>query len=323
MLPDTQQTDLFWSKSNRWIKARYEYDKTVDTIITIMAAQVDPFAENLPHIKISVQEILEITEIKDQNMWSRVAEAASKLVKATVEVRDDKSERFHGFPVMNEVNAGTGWISGQFNEQMRPFLLHQYKNYTRLRVKALTWFKDSEGYSKRIYELCARFDDTGWCEMTIDELREILGVEDKYKEFAGFRRRILDPSVRRIRKNPFAEFRIEYDLIKQGRSYHRIRFSIHPLNRSEEIIISGKPLTRPQKSEPDDTEPNFFEEWKRDHEDEYLERLSECREQAQRQLSIDDPDDERIESRAHIKLVQWFELERRQSFLEEHRVTSD
>src|SRR5699024_1737519 len=56
--------------------------------------------------------------------------------------------------------------------------------------------KCSSVYGQRFYELLYRFRDTGWWSVSVDKLREILKLEDKYQNFSDFRRRVLKQAQR-------------------------------------------------------------------------------------------------------------------------------
>ena len=96
-------------------------------------------------------------------------------------------------------------------------------NYTQLFLK--NTFNLKSYYSKRLYELAMQ-DKPNYREMpliSINELRKILGIENKYKVFAELKRSIIDKAVNDINKN--TDIEIDYVFIKKGKEIVKIKFS--------------------------------------------------------------------------------------------------
>jgi plasmid replication initiation protein len=58
----------------------------------------------------------------------------------------------------------------------------------------------------------------------IEEIKQYLGVDGKYTEYKGFRRRIIEPAINEI--NEYTDINVEWQPIKQGRAYTAIEFTI-------------------------------------------------------------------------------------------------
>lgn len=55
-------------------------------------------------------------------------------------------------------------------------------------------------YSIRLYELLQKRRDKGTVYRTVEDLRQILEIEDKYPKFSALQKRVLDPAVKDINK---------------------------------------------------------------------------------------------------------------------------
>jgi plasmid replication initiation protein len=122
-----------------------------------------------------------------------------------------------------------GYIRLQLHEQIKPYLLNidgsldgNYtlfdKNYVvELSLKML-----------RFYLLLKRFADTGIREMTVDELRDVFDLQDKYKSFGNIKQRIIDKAQQELAAK--TDIRFEYEEIRQSgsKSVVRLRFRIYP-----------------------------------------------------------------------------------------------
>ncbi len=91
----------------------------------------------------------------------------------------------------------------------------------KLRSKyAVTLYEILEAYANR---------DNQTCVASIDEVRGWLKVpeETAYNEWRAFRRRVIDPAVSEINANAAeAGFTVEYEGIREGKAFTKIRFSV-------------------------------------------------------------------------------------------------
>lgn len=80
-------------------------------------------------------------------------------------------------------------------------------------------------YSKALYELCCRWLDKGGYNCSIEDLKVYLSIENKYKQVAHFRQRVLDDSIIELKEK--ADLFFTYTLTKSDKKYDRISIKIH------------------------------------------------------------------------------------------------
>lgn len=81
-------------------------------------------------------------------------------------------------------------------------------------------------YAKRLYEIMLRwrYQNNKTPKITVNELREMLGIEDnQYKQMSNFKVKVLDFAVRQI--NEYSNITIDYEQIKRGRTIIAFVFS--------------------------------------------------------------------------------------------------
>lgn len=97
-------------------------------------------------------------------------------------------------------------------------------------------------HAKRIYMLASQFKKSGIWSIPVMELKDKLGLIDHkegkelYKNYADFRKRVLDQAVKEI--NDKAEFKIELNPVKRGKEVERISAIIYIKSISEEVKLS-------------------------------------------------------------------------------------
>lgn len=99
-------------------------------------------------------------------------------------------------------------------------------------------------FSIRIYEMAilhlnASKSHQSHMYKTVDELKERLCVEGKYKQFSEFRIRVLEVAKKEINKK--SDIKIDFSFKKRGRSVHSIDFTI-----TRKV---AKPIKKPRKLE--------------------------------------------------------------------------
>ena len=82
-------------------------------------------------------------------------------------------------------------------------------------------------YSKRLYEYCCKWKDKGGFPLELKELREILNVENKFKQLGQLKQYVLEIAKKELKEH--ADVWFDYSLHKVGgsRSFNEIRFKIH------------------------------------------------------------------------------------------------
>lgn len=85
-----------------------------------------------------------------------------------------------------------------------------------------------------MYELLKAYEGIGKRIFEVEELKQILGVEEKYAKYANFKTRILLKAQEDIQKHTDIRFTFE-ELSDYGRRVERIAFIIHKNKQQSEL----------------------------------------------------------------------------------------
>jgi hypothetical protein len=96
-------------------------------------------------------------------------------------------------------------------------------------------------YAKRMYELCNRWKDKGFCRMSLKEFRSMMNVEDKYRQISELRDRILDVSQKLLQEQ--ADITFTYELRKENKSK---AFNWLEIRITDRLAEEGKPAEQYQ-----------------------------------------------------------------------------
>lgn len=103
-------------------------------------------------------------------------------------------------------------------------------NFARYEYEAMLALPDRKE-RMNLLRLCIAEGYKGEFEITVKELRTVIGCEDKYTEFKDFHKQVLKPGVADI--NAYSGISVSYSLNRLGRKCHSITFFVSMKNTSE------------------------------------------------------------------------------------------
>ncbi len=156
---------------------------------------------------------------KDTNSWEMVNKSMFVETAHSVKMNNDGTIS----------DDDDGYIRLQLHEQIKPYLLNINgsldNNYTlfdrnyaiELPIKML-----------RFYLLLKRFADTGFRQMTVEEIRDVFDLQDKYKSFGNIKQRLIDKAQVELAEK--TDIRFEYQEVKRvgTKTVVAVKFKIYP-----------------------------------------------------------------------------------------------
>jgi plasmid replication initiation protein len=219
-----QQQDWLQFQPNMLTNARYNYSATAKNVIYAMVDllqkwqthQKNPQRDLFGNIEI----VLNVAAIAKGQHYDKVWKAIEKELMTRPIAYTYKNEegkivevKTVLVPTMTRVR-GSGEITITLVPKSIPVLLYLGQGFTAY-SKTIAISLPSI-YSKRMYELCCRFRDTGMYRVTIDEFRQLMGCENKFKQIIELKRCIIEQALKDI--NKLSELCISYLLVKGKRT---------------------------------------------------------------------------------------------------------
>jgi plasmid replication initiation protein len=209
-------------KSNEVIQASYKLSLNEQRIILAAIAKIDSMKElsNKDGVTIRVDEIKDLLVSSDMNIkgyYQTLKLATDKLYERSILLDGEGSKRRWIYEV--KYNKHHGDITLFFSPTIIPYLSELKGNFTKYKLEHISQF--SSVHSIRIYELLCRWSFIGEKEIEIDELKHLLGLEDKYDRPSNFVNRVLVKAVDEI--NQYSNMRIKFGLRKTGKRITHIQ----------------------------------------------------------------------------------------------------
>jgi len=215
-------------QNNKLVNAKFDMSIHQVRLFISILARIKRDDVEFSKMQIPVNEIISSTSGSN---YKYIREACRGLLGKFLEVErenEDKKKIYRGIPLMSvcEYVQGTGKVEILLNDQIRPYLLQLKENFTSAEIQVLRKLKSY--YSFRIYWMLKQFQRIGKRRFTIEDFKAKLNIEEKYNYVSDIRKRIIEPVKKELME--ITDISFDYVLIKQGRTYHEIVFTIRANN---------------------------------------------------------------------------------------------
>jgi plasmid replication initiation protein len=214
-------------KANRLVQAKVPLSRIEHRIVALLISQLDKEDEEFGFQKIHIKNLKDAADLAAKNLYERAEEICGRLLEKKLEIKtkEDGKRVYDGISLMNrcKYKEGQGYIEAKFNEEMEPYLLQLKRRFTM--YKAGHFLPLRSTHSMRIFELLKMREGISILRITVDELRDILGLQDSYEYFSHLDHHVIKKAQKEIREKTDIYF--TYDVEREARTAKRIKFFIH------------------------------------------------------------------------------------------------
>ena len=182
---------------------------------------------------VKLEDLKKLIPNKNQRTLSNIKKTIQILKQTSLEFEKkedgDTIECDYNLIAGSEYNVNKETFKIKLADRLYRHLI-DYTVYAPLNLEILTKFKSF--YAQRLYELLrlwSRTDMTIIKNFKIDQLRFVLGVENKYPEYKNFKQRVLSQAIKEI--NKLGNMEVSIDEIKNGRKVDEIKFTIYDFEK--------------------------------------------------------------------------------------------
>lgn len=213
-------------QSNELIQASYAMTLNEQRLLLACISQIDSrqMLERGEKFTLTVEQAQDIfySEKSAQNAYRDLADAAERLFERKVRIAlPENKELLTRFVQSVLFEPGNKQVAIEFANEIIPYLSQLEANFTKYRLANIVQLTSS--HAVRIYELIVSWAGQGlnYKKMEIKELRGLLGLENKYKDFKDFNRNVTQIALKQI--NDSTDFMLKVSFQKRGRSYKWIQ----------------------------------------------------------------------------------------------------
>lgn len=171
---------------------------------------------------LTAKEFSELFNADIGNSYKSLHKACKKLMKTSIIIEKiDLNETWEvNVCSTAKYNKKEGRITIEFTDRIMPYLAQVRQKFVLYNLKEISNFGSL--YTTRLYELIQEFKDTGYIIKSIEQLREIFAVGEKFKKYNHFKTKTFEHACNEINSN--YKIHLGYEEIKEGRRVIAIKF---------------------------------------------------------------------------------------------------
>ena len=209
-------------KSNSLIEASYRLNLNEQRLILACVSQIrrdEPITDKVMY-SISAAEFARACCIDIKTSYRELKATALTLKRREIRITQETNSRasrkktlIAGWVQSIEYSEGDGLVSLRFNHDILPYLTELNQCFTSYKLKNVVHMSSS--YGVRFYELLMQWKDLKKREVSIEWLREILFLNNKYSAIKDLKKYVLEPAIRDLNKN--SDLWVKWEQKKTGR----------------------------------------------------------------------------------------------------------
>ena len=189
-------------------------------IVTYLISRIKPGDDKNTRYSFQIREFCEVCGIDYLNNVSGVKDAIRRLANKSEWVRTTeqrngktvKAELLFRWMESVEFVPDSGIVEFNFPRNMGDQLYELRKNFTEFQLISVLGMKNK--YSIHFYQYLVSFKSVGKVEMTLEELREVLQLGDKYRNYKDLNKFVLKTVIKEI--NFFSDIEVEIQKISEA-----------------------------------------------------------------------------------------------------------
>lgn len=219
-------------KSNALVEAAYRLSVQEQRIILACISQARRDEEVTDEVLycVTAAELAELSGTALEASYSELKAAALRLKRREVRLTQEPNGKgkkpsimITGWVQTIIYREGEGRVELRFTKDMLPYLTGLQREFTRYALSDVAKMTSAHGI--RLYELIAQWPD-GRREVSVDDLRRWLQLEERYPLMADLRRWVIEPAVQQI--NEHSPLMLTWAPRKAGRKVTHIVFDYAP-----------------------------------------------------------------------------------------------
>lgn len=213
------------TQSNKLIEASHTLTLNEKRLILAAASMLDP-RKPLPrdgYLTIRADSFADVFGLDVRHAYEALDDAASRLFERDIR-RYSKGKLVERMRWVFHVKyrEGEGCVELGFSPTVVPHLTMLNKEFTSYQLKQIGSL--SSFYAVRLYELMSQFLKLGQRECSLEQLRQMLDLGDKYPNVKDMRRWVLDPALKEL--NASTDLAVTVEPRRQGRKIVGFHFTI-------------------------------------------------------------------------------------------------
>lgn len=199
-------------------------NRMIESNLTVTEVEGLIRSSNFDYIEIKAIEFRDEFNLNSGRIYKELTVASERLFqREIIYMSDDNTITKKRWVITCKYEQQKGRVLLQFHPDLIRDLLIFKNRFTILELENSKQIKSS--YAFRFYELFKQYIGIGTRIMTLENLRFMLGLEDKeYPRYSNLKQGVLLPSIKELNAN--SDIFVMMEEIKNGRKVHKLKFDI-------------------------------------------------------------------------------------------------
>lgn len=245
-------------KHNKLIETSYKLNSREQFFVLYLISQISQGGGEFREYRMHYSEIEKIINFDGKRRIANKSEVFTLMDKLNSEPIIYEKGSIIGKSVWlqhMEHNTETDEFIFSLSERLREYLLQLKEHFTRYNISNIVYLNAN---AVRLYEVLKRYQFKGECELSIEKIKFFLGIDNRYPKFYEFKRWVLIPSQKEIKK--YTDIRFDFEPAKKDRKrIVSLKFYIYenePSFTPESLRLLSKIEGKPSGSDPNS--PDLF-----------------------------------------------------------------
>ncbi len=216
-------------KSHELVTARFHFSLQEMRLFCMVVGMIDDRDEDFKTYRIPIQEVIKTFGIKSNTIYEELKKLTDSMLHKIIVIplKENGKDKILKTTLMSSFKYnvdGRGVLEVTFHPTLKPYLLQVKNRYLLYDIQNI--LRIGSPNSIRMYELLKSFEGIGKRSFNLQELKEILGVADKYSKYSNFKRKILLKAQDDLAKHTDIVFTFEELSPSGGRKVEKLVFYI-------------------------------------------------------------------------------------------------
>lgn len=222
-------------KNNMLVTARYSLSLVQSRIFITMLYKLQKDSSGTMSCTISTQEFKSIINNKNQQSPKQITKMLKELMSKIISFKLEKENKTNN--IWSEYTLINGY---DYDDELDTFriecsprvyeLLMSYLDIGYTPINMQVWLSLNNTSAQRLYDLLRLWSySKNTITYTVDELRELFMMENKYKNYNDFKKKVIVPAVDTL--NNTNMFDISFEESKKGKKINAIDFKVKDLDK--------------------------------------------------------------------------------------------
>lgn len=218
-----EKKEILLRQGNPLTESRYKFTPTEKNAFYVVIKNVrknyierEPPYTGFENMRVKITS-KDLNLIRDEDHTKEAKKALRSLRDKTIEMEDKEGNWLYcGFINQARYIAKEKVYEVEVSRDIMPYLVELSRHYTEYSLLVAISLKSI--YSQRFYELCCQYRNLGKFGKTIDQLRSMLMLEDKYPILPLFKRYVITVAQKEL-KESYDENQCDlwFDYVQEGR----------------------------------------------------------------------------------------------------------